>query len=103
MNNKRIKKEAPPWNGQQNILLEGLNLFKSTNLTLNSDVDQDTKMFGSHERFLPYGSFISKYIQIKIQKGAKTKIRTIKYIQLNTGFRITTQTDFKNRFKYIRP
>ena len=27
-------------------LLEGLNLFHGTNLTLNSDVDQDTKMFG---------------------------------------------------------
>ena len=35
-------KEEPPWNGQQNILLEGLNRFNGANLTLNSDVDQDT-------------------------------------------------------------
>ena len=35
-------KEVPPWNGQLNILLEGLNLFHGANLTLNSDVDQET-------------------------------------------------------------
>ena len=39
---KRSTKEVPPWNGQQNILLEGLNRFNGANLTLNSDVDQDT-------------------------------------------------------------
>ena len=35
-------KEKPPWNGQKNILLEGLNRFNGANLTHNSDVDQDT-------------------------------------------------------------
>ena len=39
---KRSTKEGPPWNGQKNILLEGLNWFHGANLTLNSDVDQDT-------------------------------------------------------------
>ena len=39
---KRSKKEVPPWNGQQNILLEAFNRFNGANLTLNSDVDQDT-------------------------------------------------------------
>ena len=39
---KRSTKEVPPWNGQSNILLEGLNRFNGANLTLNSDVDQDT-------------------------------------------------------------
>ena len=39
---KRSTKEGPSWNGQQNILLEGLNWFNGANLTLNSDVDQDT-------------------------------------------------------------
>ena len=33
-------------------LLEGLNMFNSTNFTLNSDVDQDACMFGLHERSL---------------------------------------------------
>ena len=39
---KRSTKEEPPWNGQKNILLEGLNRFVGANLTLNSDVDQDS-------------------------------------------------------------
>ena len=34
---KRSTKEVPPWNGQLNILLEGLNRFNGANLTLNSD------------------------------------------------------------------
>ena len=38
---KRSTKEVPPWNGQYNILLDGLNQFYGANLTLNSDVDQD--------------------------------------------------------------
>ena len=46
---KRSTKEVPPWNGQLNILLEGLNRFHGANLTLNSDVDQDTQIFGLHE------------------------------------------------------
>ena len=32
---KRSTKEVPPWNGQLNILLEGLNRFNGANLTLN--------------------------------------------------------------------
>ena len=39
---KRSIKEVPHWNGQYNILLEGLNRLNGANLTLNSDVDQDT-------------------------------------------------------------
>ena len=39
---KRSTKEVPPWNGQYNILLESLNRFHGANLTINSDVDQDT-------------------------------------------------------------
>ena len=38
---KRSTKEVPPWNGQLNILLEGLNRLHRANLTLNSNVDQD--------------------------------------------------------------
>ena len=47
---KRSTKEAPPRNGQQNTPLEGLNRPNGANLTLNSDVDQDTQTFGLHER-----------------------------------------------------
>ena len=43
-----IHKRSIVLNIQQNILLEGLNLFHSANLTLSSDVDQDTEMFGLH-------------------------------------------------------
>ena len=43
----------------KNILLEGLNRFHGANLTLNSDVDQDTQMFSLHERFLTYQCMIS--------------------------------------------
>ena len=39
---KRSTKEVPPWNGQLNILLEGLNQIYGANLALNSDVDQKT-------------------------------------------------------------
>ena len=34
--------------------MEGLNMLNGTNLTISSDVDQDTYMFGSHERSLTY-------------------------------------------------
>ena len=34
-------------------------MFKGTNFILNSDVDQDTYMFGSHERSLTYLCIIS--------------------------------------------
>ena len=37
-------KEVPPLNGQSNILLERLNQFHSTNLTLSSDVDKNTRL-----------------------------------------------------------
>ena len=38
----------------KNILREGLNGFHGANLTLNSDVDQDTQIFGLHEIPLTY-------------------------------------------------
>ena len=56
---KRSTKEVRPWIGQLNILLEGLNRFHGANLTLNSDLDQDTKIFGLHERYLTYQCIIS--------------------------------------------
>ena len=40
-NKKWSTKEEPSWNGQQKSL-EGLNMFNSINITLNSDVNQDT-------------------------------------------------------------
>ena len=39
-NNKRIHKKAPPWNGQY-LILEGLNMFEGTNLTVISNVNHD--------------------------------------------------------------
>ena len=80
---KRSTKEVLPWNGHKNILLEGLNKFHGTNLTLISDVDQDTKMFGLHERPLAYQCIISKNVQIKVYQGDKAKIRIKQYIKLN--------------------
>ena len=38
----------------ENILLGGLNWFHGTNLTLSSDVDQDTYMFGLHVKIPRY-------------------------------------------------
>ena len=43
-------------------ILEGLNLFRGANLTLSSDVDQNIKMFGLHERPLTYPCIISQNI-----------------------------------------
>ena len=40
-------------------LLEGLNRFHGANLTLSLDVDQDTYMFGLHEKPLFYPCIIS--------------------------------------------
>ena len=54
-----ITKETLPRNGQQIIALEGLNMFNGTNLTFIYDVDQDTYMFGSHEKSLTYQCIIS--------------------------------------------
>ena len=42
----------------KNILLEGLKRFQGANFTLSSDVDQDTKMIGLHERPLTYPCII---------------------------------------------
>ena len=39
---KKIDKRSTALERSVNILLEGLNRFNGTNLTLNSDVDQDT-------------------------------------------------------------
>ena len=39
---KKSTKEVPPWNGQLNILLEGLNQFHGAKLALNSSVDEET-------------------------------------------------------------
>ena len=36
------------------LKLEGLNMFNGANFKLNSNVDQDTYMFGSHERSINY-------------------------------------------------
>ena len=42
-----------------NILLEGFDQFHGANLFFSSDVDQDTYMFGLHERPLTYPCIIS--------------------------------------------
>ena len=46
----------------KNILLEGFNRFNGANLTLSPDVDQDSYMFGLHNRPLAYQCAISKNI-----------------------------------------
>ena len=40
-------------------LLDGLNMFDRTHLTLSSDVDQGTSMFGLYERSLTYRCIFS--------------------------------------------
>ena len=50
---KRILERITAMKRSVRKLLEGLNMFDDTNLTLISDVDQDKYMFGSHERSLP--------------------------------------------------
>ena len=53
-------KEEPPWNGQYKYVTGQLKPVKRcTNLTLSSDVDQDTNMFGLHEIPLTYQCIIS--------------------------------------------
>ena len=52
-------KKVPPQTVSKNILLESLLPFHGANLTLNLDVDQDTYIFGLHERPLPYQCIIS--------------------------------------------
>ena len=51
---KKIHKRNTGWERSVRKSLEGLNYFHDTNLTLNSDVDKDAKMFGLHERSLTY-------------------------------------------------
>ena len=46
-----------------------LNLFHGANLTLSSDVDQDTQMFGLHERSLTYQRIISYSPTAKIRNA----------------------------------
>ena len=61
---------------------EGLNMFRSTNLTLNSDVDQYTSIFGSHESSLAYqwiitsinrGSYMSAHVLLNLLNELKKK------------------------------
>ena len=47
----------------KSILLEGLNPFHIANLTLSSDVDQDTYVFGLHERPLTLLEHINQDIK----------------------------------------
>ena len=63
---KRSTKEAPPWNGQQNIPLEGPNRPNGANPIPNPDVDQDTQTLGPYERPPTHQSIISQNTQIKI-------------------------------------
>ena len=56
---KSIHKRSTILERSVKILLKGLNIFNATNLTLNSDGDQDTLMFGSYERSLTYWCIIS--------------------------------------------
>ena len=59
---KFANRKKHPLNGQWNILLEGLNRFHGANLSLSSDVGQDTYMFDLHERPQAYQCIISKNI-----------------------------------------
>ena len=52
----------------KNILLEGFNRLHGANLTLCSDVDQDTEMFDLHERPLTYRHHFLKYINKDIKR-----------------------------------
>ena len=56
---KMIHKRSTALERSVRKLLQGLNMFDSTNLTLISDLDQDTHMFGLHERSLTYRCIIS--------------------------------------------
>ena len=49
-----IHKRSTALGVSKSNLLEGLNLFHGANLTLSSDVDQDTQVLGLHERPLTY-------------------------------------------------
>ena len=51
-----------------NNLLKGLKRFHGANLILSSDVDQDTYMFGLHERPLAYQCIISKTYRLRYER-----------------------------------
>ena len=53
-NNKRIVQKKHRLGMVSKKILEGLNIFLDTNPTPTSDIDQDTSMFGLHERSLTY-------------------------------------------------
>ena len=59
-------------------------MFNGTDLALNSAVDQDTLMFGSHELSL----FIDESSH-RSYKGDKSKIMTQQLMQLNNGAKET--------------
>ena len=46
----------------EHVLLEGLHRFQGVIITLSSDADQDTYMFGLYERPLAYQCIIFKNI-----------------------------------------
>ena len=79
MRNKRHKNTNGPQKKyrlgtvSKSILLEGLNQFQGANLTLNSDVDQDTYMFGLHERPLAYQCIVSKTYKSEYEKEIKQR------------------------------
>ena len=60
-NNKKDPQKSIALKRSTRKLLEDLNMFDGTNLTLISDVDQDREMFSSHKRSLTYRCIISLY------------------------------------------
>ena len=77
----------------KNILLEGLKRFHGANLTLSSDVDQDTHMFGLHERPLDLGLYISRDQKLDFlmhfspgDRFKKAKVQTSKMYRPNVAF-----------------
>ena len=58
-NIKKIHKRSTTLERSIKYFLEGLSWFFGVNLSLNSDVDLDTKIFGLHERLLIYQCIIS--------------------------------------------
>ena len=56
---ERIQKRRTALERSIKQLLEGLNMFNSTNLNIMSVVDQDILMLGPHERSLTYHCIVS--------------------------------------------
>ena len=52
-------------------LRQGLNMFNGTNLTLISDVDQDTRMFGLRESSLTYRCNFPEHTQTRTKEETK--------------------------------